>query len=270
MDRSGPPLHAWLAEPTNLGRPEVQKLAPLWPAARVLALSAQPVEQRQLALEALVRSQPKLAVPVVGQLLLADLPAMVQSAATRAVRRMGGVELTSRILDSWSEISLGTHREFLDAVLASPASAAALVEALENQKVAVTELDPASREVLRHLADPAARKRALAILARSAPADRSTVVARYQAALRLSGDAARGAGLFAKNCQTCHQHQGQGHCVGPDLSGIAGRPPACFASSRDCPRTSPRPSRWIPSAASGLPCRPSWTPRGDSATTPAT
>ena len=56
------------------------------------------------------------------------------------------------------------------------------------------------------------------------------MVARYQAALRLPGDAARGAGLFAKNCQTCHQHQGQGHRVGPDLSGIAGRPPAVLLS----------------------------------------
>ena len=35
----------------------------------------------------------------------------------------------------------------------------------------------------------------------------------------------RGRTVFARNCQTCHQHQGQGHRVGPDLSGIAGRAP---------------------------------------------
>ena len=68
MDRSGPPLHAWLAEPANAGRPEVQRLAPLWPAARALALSAQPVDRRRLALEALVRGRPELAVPVVVRL----------------------------------------------------------------------------------------------------------------------------------------------------------------------------------------------------------
>ena len=34
-----------------------------------------------------------------------------------------------------------------------------------------------------------------------------------------------GAALFDKHCQTCHQHQGRGHKVGPDLSGIAGRAP---------------------------------------------
>jgi putative heme-binding domain-containing protein len=35
----------------------------------------------------------------------------------------------------------------------------------------------------------------------------------------------RGVNVFAKNCQTCHQRQGQGYRVGPDLSGIAGRAP---------------------------------------------
>ena len=48
---------------------------------------------------------------------------------------------------------------------------------------------------------------------------------RYQSALELVADERRGAAVFARNCQTCHQRQGQGHRVGPDLSGIAGRAP---------------------------------------------
>ena len=46
----------------------------------------------------------------------------------------------------------------------------------------------------------------------------------------LSGDARRGEAVFSKNCQTCHQHQGHGHRVGPDLSGIAGRGPDALLS----------------------------------------
>jgi putative heme-binding domain-containing protein len=55
-------------------------------------------------------------------------------------------------------------------------------------------------------------------------------LARYQAALKLAGNAQRGTAVFAKNCQTCHLHQGQGHRVGPDLSGIAGRAPEALLS----------------------------------------
>ena len=64
-----------------------------------------------------------------------------------------------------------------------------------------------------------------AVLAKFAPPQRSEALARYQAALKLVGDERRGAAVFARNCQTCHQRQGQGHRVGPDLSGIAGRAP---------------------------------------------
>ena len=56
------------------------------------------------------------------------------------------------------------------------------------------------------------------------------MLARYQAALQARADDRRGAAVFAKNCQTCHQHQGQGHRVGPDLSGIAGRAPDALLS----------------------------------------
>ena len=72
---------------------------------------------------------------------------------------------------------------------------------------------------------PRCGQRASAVLAKFAPPQRSDALARYQAALKLADDRRRGAAVFAKNCQTCHQHQGQGHRVGPDLSGIAGRAP---------------------------------------------
>ena len=66
---------------------------------------------------------------------------------------------------------------------------------------------------------------AAAVLAKFAPPQRSAVLDRYQPALKLAGDPVRGQAVFVKNCQTCHQRQGQGHRVGPDLSGIAGRAP---------------------------------------------
>jgi putative membrane-bound dehydrogenase-like protein len=230
LDRSGPPLSVWLAEPANKGRPEVSRLPSLWPAAQALAVSDRPATQRLLALETLVRGQPELARPIIARLLLPDQPAVLQTTAARALPRVGDAELASRILDSWGELSLVTRRELCTALVSSRTSAALLVRALEDEKVAPVEIDMASRDVLLRQAEPAVRKRALLILARSAPADRRGVVDRYQAVLKLAGDAARGAMLFARNCQTCHLHQGQGHAVGPDLSGIAGRPPDVLLS----------------------------------------
>jgi putative heme-binding domain-containing protein len=100
-----------------------------------------------------------------------------------------------------------------------------LVEALERGLIGPGEIDGPTRILLEGVADPALRGRALKILASSTPPQRSEALARFQAALKLTGSPGRGAAVFAKNCQTCHQHRGQGHRVGPDLSGIAGRAP---------------------------------------------
>ncbi|MEN9676785.1 MAG: hypothetical protein RIS76_2681 [Verrucomicrobiota bacterium] len=54
--------------------------------------------------------------------------------------------------------------------------------------------------------------------------DRAAVVARFEPALRLKGDAAQGAVLVARLCLSCHYLQGHGQRVGPDLSGAGTRP----------------------------------------------
>jgi putative heme-binding domain-containing protein len=101
---------------------------------------------------------------------------------------------------------------------------------MERRVIEPRELDAATREGLRRLADPTLRDRAAAVLAEFAPPSRSAVIDRYRSALNLAGDADRGRSVFAKNCQTCHQHRGQGRRVGPELSGVVGRAPDAILS----------------------------------------
>jgi putative heme-binding domain-containing protein len=55
-------------------------------------------------------------------------------------------------------------------------------------------------------------------------ADRRGVLGRYETSLTLKPAPARGRELFARNCQTCHNRDGGGAKVGPDLLSVAGRP----------------------------------------------
>ena len=50
--------------------------------------------------------------------------------------------------------------------------------------------------------------------------DREAAIEKYRAALKLPGDRAHGAAWFERTCAVCHQMQGIGAKVGPDLSGI--------------------------------------------------
>ena len=173
---------------------------------------------------------PELAEAIVPALVAPSQPLDVQLGAVRAVAIARRLSLASKVLADWSKLTLGTRRELLAGLIGNPSLAPALVDALEKQLIVPSELDAPARTMLEHLPDVKERERASKILARFAPPQRSEALARYQAALKLAGDRARGTSVFAKNCQTCHQRQGQGHRVGPDLSGIAGRAPEALLS----------------------------------------
>ena len=118
------------------------------------------------------------------------------------------------------------------ALLASPSSSAALVEAIEDQKSRHHRARPGQpRDASETLRIPWRRKRALAILARSAPADRSSVVAR---AIRpLSACPAmppEAQGSSPRTARPATSIRARATGSGPDLSGIAGRPPAVLLS----------------------------------------
>jgi putative heme-binding domain-containing protein len=206
-------------------KPQLDQLDPIWPAAQALAISNQPASERLVALDVLARARPDLTEAIVPDLLAVNQPIVIQSAAARAVARAGRVSIGTKALSLWNNLALGTRRELLASLAGSPVVAESVIGALEQKIIAPSELDAPTRDALNRLSNPALRSRASAILAQFAPPQRSAALARYQGALKLVGDGRRGVAVFDKNCQTCHQHQGRGYKVGPDLSGIAGRAP---------------------------------------------
>jgi putative membrane-bound dehydrogenase-like protein len=230
LERSGFPLQRLVAAPPPMLKASLERLAPLWPLASATATASGPIPKRLIALDVLARGRPDLAEGIVPGLLAIDLPREVQTAAARAFARVARPTLSDKVLDRWNDYAQTTRRELLVALAGSPVMAEPLIKALERQVIAPGELDAAMRERLSHLADAALRTRATSVLAKFAPPQRSAVLARYQDALKLSGDPNRGEAVFAKNCLTCHLHQGHGHRVGPDLSGIAGRGPEALLS----------------------------------------
>ena len=225
LERSGPPLAALIATAPPELKTGFERVSSLWRAASAIAVSAQPPRERILAIDLLARGRPDMAEIVVPPLLAPTQPGDIQLAAARAVASARRPTLAAKVLSDWSKLSLAARRELLAGLISNPTLAQTLVPALEQGLIVPSELDSAARTMLEQLPDAKLRERASRILARFAPPQRSEALARYQAALKLAGDLRRGANVFAKNCQTCHQRQGQGHRVGPDLSGIAGRAP---------------------------------------------
>src|SRR5439155_23282088 len=103
-----------------------------------------------------------------------------------------------------------------------------LLDAIEKGTIAASEISTANRQRLLKRGSEAIRRRAETLLSGNPSDNRGEVLARYESALNLAADPARGEAVFAKVCSTCHTFGGQGHAVGPDLAALRSKSPKDF------------------------------------------
>jgi putative membrane-bound dehydrogenase-like protein len=217
-------LKALLADPPEGLKPHIPAVNLLLAAARTLAAREDAALEHRL-----------VAVDVLGTIDAASGPALLaligpeqaqplQSAAAAALADTDA-ETAEKMFARWNELTIATRRALVAAALRSPKSTAALVTAIEGEQVLPRELDPAVRDALLAVRDPALEPRIKQLLeSQAAGRNRDEVVARFTAALEKTGDRAHGAALFEKHCLVCHTVQTRGNRVGPDLSGVGARP----------------------------------------------
>ncbi len=162
-----------------------------------------------------------------GQRLVSLLDARgaqeLQSAAAAALAQADPATAQA-MFASWSTMTTATRRALVSAALRSGIATAALIGAMEQEKILARELDPSARDALFAVRDPALRPRIHVLLKPDANGpSRQEVVAKFESVVKRHGDRARGAVVFEKQCLACHAVQGRGQRVGPDLSGIGTR-----------------------------------------------
>jgi putative heme-binding domain-containing protein len=199
----------------------VRKIAAL--AARD---SGRPAWVRVRAVGMLIALRDPAAKGLIPELILPSQPPELQTASARGLAGVADPGLAEQLLGRWEEYTLGTRRVLLGVLSGEAPLAGKLLDAVAGGIVPATEIDPGTRDALRRLADPSLAKRLAEVLPAPPRSDRREVLGRYEPALTLRGEPARGRDLFAKHCQTCHARAGRGARVGPDLLSVAGRPPA--------------------------------------------
>jgi putative membrane-bound dehydrogenase-like protein len=148
----------------------------------------------------------------------------LQSAAAGALAQTDPATAKA-MFESWHARTTTTRRALVAAALRSTVATTALVQAIEDEHVLAKELDASVRDALLAVRDPVLRSR-IKQLIKTDPAgqNRQQIVARFEPVVASAGSRTRGAAVFEKQCLTCHSVQGRGQRVGPDLSGIGGRP----------------------------------------------
>jgi putative membrane-bound dehydrogenase-like protein len=171
----------------------------------------------------------RLAGPAPYETRLRDLvaprePEVVQVAAIRALRGLPGDAIGRLLIERWPELTPAARAVAAQGLLGDPSRATLLLRAMASGAVPAWTLGFWEKRDLVMHEDPAIRAEARALL-EERPAERAAIVARYAAALDLTGDAARGREVFTRVCAVCHRLDATGdQDLGPDLATVRHRP----------------------------------------------
>ncbi len=151
-------------------------------------------------------------------------PEEVQAAAVAGYAASRSPGLVELLLERWRELPPQARLEAGEALTQDMAGLEALVESLESDAIQPWMLSFRQRRRLVMHRDSDFRERARAALARSS-LERKEVLDAYRQALAESpGDASKGRVVFERVCKECHQLNGRGSEVGPDLATVRTRP----------------------------------------------
>jgi putative heme-binding domain-containing protein len=158
-------------------------------------------------------------------MLTPQTPAAVQVAAIQHLGRQSSSAAAEVLLAGWPSHSPAIRTQILSILSSRPEWVVQLLTQMESGQVAAAEIDASMRQRLLTTREPAIRERLEKIFVAGTSADRKAVMESFQPALKLTGDAVRGAAVFNKRCSTCHKQNSVGFEVGPNLASLTNRMP---------------------------------------------
>ncbi len=202
-----------------------RRLTALVGAVRQLIRSDAASDSRLVAVRFLAAADPKMARECLSELLDARHPADVQLGVIQALGGILDSSVAQQLIGRWKSMSPAVRREAIEVLLSRREATLVLIEAIGRRELPASEIDPSRLMPLRNHADPAVRASAQKVLASGAVRARSRaeVIAAFQPSLSLTGSRDPGREVFKKVCATCHQAEGQGVDVGPNLATVANR-----------------------------------------------
>ena len=227
---SAPMRSAYLRMLSVVRLPEgPSRKAALKEAANVATDRQAEPERRADAVRLLGMSDPGSHAQVLEQLIDPQEPTPVQQAAVQALGRAKGKgeQIGTLLLSRWGDMTPAVRREAAEVMLDDQARLFMLFDAIEAGTVSPTAIPRHRDEDLVEHENDKIRQRANEVLRRES-GKRQEIIAEYQAALNMRGNAERGRQAFQRACSRCHPASGEGTPFGPDIAELENRPPSWF------------------------------------------
>jgi putative membrane-bound dehydrogenase-like protein len=150
-------------------------------------------------------------------------PQEVQLAAVHVAAAVNDPGVGPLLLGGWAGHSPPVRRAVIDAMFARIERIEQLLDAIEAGTLKAADLDLNRHQQLLNHSVKGIKERASKLFENEGTPNRKEVIESYRTILTQTGDVSRGREVFMKNCATCHQIQGEGHRVGPELTGLRTR-----------------------------------------------
>lgn len=180
------------------------------------------LKQRREAIRFLANGPQEIVLDALKSLLNVNKDPALQLEALQALSKRSEIEVSSIILQRFSQMSPGLKREAIELLFRRLDRLQELLTFIEEEKIPASDIDPDRKlQLLRH-PDKKIKERSNKLFQQT-QRDRQAVIKKYRSALTLKGSPEKGKALFTKHCGTCHQLAGLGKAVGPDLATVKNR-----------------------------------------------
>ena len=203
-----------------------ERFARLLAAARATASTSQADDRARCAALRLLRWGPVAELQgLIEPLLVPDQPLAVQAALLDGLAASEDAATAEALLARWPQLMPAVRQQAAGVLYSRPVWALAVLEAIVAEQLTAADFGRTRlAEWARH-PDADVRARAKTLLEAAAPPSAEATLAEYRGVLESAGDAAQGASVFRRHCAACHQHQGIGYPLGPNLASAATRGP---------------------------------------------
>lgn len=193
-------------------------------AREVAVNETQPLDNRLRSIRILGLNPYGVDVERFSQLISLQQPNSIRKQAAGVLIKDGSPSSVQLLLDRWSTYTSDIRKIVENGFLQRNELALALLTAIEKGELDSELVSQGSKSTLQQNPDSKIRGLAENIFKDSSAGNREEVFTKYYEATTLDGDVANGMTLFKQVCSACHQLDGVGFNVGPDLHSFSNRP----------------------------------------------
>jgi len=160
--------------------------------------------------------------PVATQLLNPNQAPAVRLAAIVALGKSRDQRVGASLIKAWPSLTPKSRTAALDTLFSQTNRLPALLDALEKNTIHVGDLSSVHRAILLQSEFAERAKKLFETI--NSDAGQAKRIARYQTALSLKPDEAKGKTVYRENCLVCHKLGEEGNDIGPSLASIGSKP----------------------------------------------